>query len=105
MAVLGGHLGFQKLDISLQRKQISACSFFKMISVLIALISYVVVILVGLTCLAVEKKMHMLISTFTKKIHFCTICTDFFCKCIIECLAQNRMRADFSFSDTFGQKM
>ena len=28
----------------------------------------------------------------------------FFCKCILECLAQNRMRADFSFSDNFGQK-
>ena len=29
----------------------------------------------------------------------------FFCKCILECLAQNRMRADLSFSDNFGQKM
>ena len=67
--------------------------FFKMISVLLALISYVVVILVGLKCLAVEEKMHML------------ILYRFFCKCILECLAQNRMRADFSFFDNFGQKM
>ena len=29
----------------------------------------------------------------------------FFCKYILKCLAQNRMRADFSFSDNFGQKM
>ena len=78
MAALGGHLGFRKLDISLQRKRISAWSFFKMISVLLALISYGVFILVGLTCLAVEEKMHMLISTFTKNFHFCTFCTDFF---------------------------
>ena len=49
-----------------------------MISALLALISYSIVILIGLTCLAVEKKMHMLISTFTKKIHICTFCADFF---------------------------
>ena len=78
MAALGGHLGFRKLDISLQRKQISGWSFFKMISTLLALISHVIVILVGLTCLSVEEKMHMLISTFTKNFHFCTFCTDFF---------------------------
>ena len=52
--------------------------FFKMISALLALISYVIVILVGRTFLAVEENMHMLISTFTKKNHFCNFCTDFF---------------------------
>ena len=51
---------------------------FLMTSSLLALISYLIVILVGLTCLAVGEKMHMWISTFTKKIHFCTFCTDFF---------------------------
>ena len=73
MAALGGHLGIQKLAISLQWKQISGWSIFKTISALLALISYVIVILVGRTCLAVEEKMHMLISTFTKKNHFCTL--------------------------------
>ena len=37
-----------------------------------------IVILVGLTCLAVQEKMHMLISTFTKYFHFWTFCTDLF---------------------------
>ena len=70
MAAEGGHLGFQKLAISLQWKQISGWSFFYTISALLALISYVIVILVGRTCLAVEEKMNMLISTFTKKFFF-----------------------------------
>ena len=70
MAALGGHLVFPKLAISLQWKQISGWSFFKTISALLALISYVIIILVGRTCLAVEEKMNMLISTFTKKIIF-----------------------------------
>ena len=69
--------GFQKLAISLQRKQISGWSFFKTLSAQLAIISYVIVILVGRTCLAVGEKMHMLISTFIKKNHFCTFCTDF----------------------------
>ena len=75
---LGGHLEFKKLAISLQRKQISGWSFFKRYLHFLALISYVIVILVGRTCLAVEQKMHMLISTFTIIFHFCTFCTDFF---------------------------
>ena len=29
----------------------------------------------------------------------------FFCKCILTCLAQNRMRAYLSFSHNFGEKM
>ena len=58
-AALGGHLGFQKLAISLQRKQISGWSFFKTLSACLALISYVIVILVGRKCLAVEEKMHV----------------------------------------------
>ena len=74
MVAEGGHLGFQKLAISLQPKQISRWSFFKTISALLAQISYVIVILVG----AGEEKMLMLISTFTKNLHFCTFCTDFF---------------------------
>ena len=78
MAALGGHLGFRKLDISLQLKKVSGWSFFKMISALLALISYLVVILIGLTCLAVERKMHMLISTFTIFFYFCTFCADSF---------------------------
>ena len=45
-------------------------SFFKTISALLALISYVIVILVGRRCLAVEDKMHMLISTFTKNVFY-----------------------------------
>ena len=73
-----------------------------MIFALLALISYLIVILTGLTCLAVEKKMHMLISTFTKNLHFCTFCADFFVNVFY--LAQNGMRADISFSDNFGQK-
>ena len=40
-----------------------------------------------------------------KKIYFLYFLYRFFCKCILKCLAQNRMRADFSFSDNFGQKM
>ena len=40
-----------------------------------------------------------------KKNSFLYFLYRFFCKCILECLAQNRMRADFSFSDNFGQKM
>ena len=52
--------------------------FFKTISALLALISYVIVILVGRTCLAVEEKMNMLILTFTRKFHLCTFFTDFF---------------------------
>ena len=40
-----------------------------------------------------------------KKISFLYFLYRLFCKCILECLAQNRMRADFSFSDNFGQKM
>ena len=43
---------------------------FKLISALIALISYVIVILVGRTCVAEEEKMLKLILTFTKKINF-----------------------------------
>ena len=73
-----------------------------MISALLALISYVIVILVGLTCLAVEEKMHMLIS---QKKSFLYFLYRFFCKCILKCPTQNRMRADFSFSNNFGQKM
>ena len=41
---------------------------------------------------------------FTKKIHFCTFCTDFFVNVFYSALL-NRMRADFSFSDNLSQKM
>ena len=40
-----------------------------------------------------------------KKNSFLYFLYRFLCKCILKCLAQNRMRADFSFSDNFGQKM
>ena len=65
MAALGSHLGFQKLAISLQRKQIYRMVFF--LNDICTFSSNVIVILVGRTCLAVEEKMNMLISTFTKK--------------------------------------
>ena len=39
-----------------------------------------------------------------KKKSFLYFLYRFLCKCILECLAQSRMRADFSFSDNFGQK-
>ena len=104
MAALGGHLGFRKLDISLQRKQISGWSFLKMISTLLALISHVIVILVGLTCLAVEEKMHMLISTFTKIFHFCTFCTDFFVNVFYSALLKIVWEQIFHFQTILGRK-
>ena len=76
-----------------------------MISALLALTSYLIVILVGLTCLAVEKKMHMLISTFTKKFQFWTFCADFFVNVFYSALLKIVWEQIFHFSDNFGQKM
>ena len=78
--------------------------FFKMISALLALISYVIVILVGLTCLAVEEKMHMLILTFTKKNHFCTFCTDFFVNVFYSALLIIVWEQIFHFQTILGRK-
>ena len=75
-----------------------------MISALLALISYVIVILVGLTCLAVEEKMNMLISTFTKKIHFCTFCTDFFVNVFLSALLKIVWEQIFHFQTILGRK-
>ena len=75
-----------------------------MISALLALISYVIVILVWLTCLAVEEKMHMLISTFTKKIHFCTFCTDSFVNVFYSALLKIVWEQIFHFHTILGRK-
>ena len=40
-----------------------------------------------------------------KKFSFLYFLYRFFCKCILKCLAQHRMRADLLFSHNFGEKM
>ena len=75
-----------------------------MISALLALTSYLIVILVGLTCLAVEKKMHMLISTFTKKFHFWTFCADFFVNVFYSALLKIVWEQIFHFQTILGRK-
>ena len=75
-----------------------------MISALLALISYVIVILVGLTCLAVKEKMHMFISTFTKKIYFCTFCTNFFVNVFYSALLKLVWEQIFHFQTILGRK-
>ena len=75
-----------------------------MISALLALISYVIVIFVGLTCLAVEEKMQMLISTFTKKIHFCTFFADSFVNVFYSALLQIVWEQIFHFQTILGRK-
>ena len=57
--------GFEQGTIEYIYKRIGTKS-----TALLALISYVIVILVGRTCLTIEEKMYMLISNFTKKIIF-----------------------------------
>ena len=75
-----------------------------MISALLALTSYLIVILVGLTCLAVEKKMHMLISTFTKIIHFWTFCANFFVNVFYSALLKIVWEQIFHFQTILGRK-
>ena len=75
-----------------------------MISALLALISYVIVILVGLTCLAVEEKMHMLISTFTNSFHFCTFCTDSFVNVFYSALLKIVWEQIFHFQTILDRK-
>ena len=99
-------LDFKNLDISLQRKQISAWSFFKMISVLLALISIICGCHLGRAYMSGSRRENAYVNfDLHKKNSFLYFLYRLFCKCILECLAQNRMRADFSFSDNFGQKM